>query len=79
MSIYKVTVSSDVIRGSHNLGGIEDYIFDSEMATKIFMNKLFKNRSLTFIAGLALSESVNDTITATVYKNDLPESAKDYF
>ena len=79
MSNYTVTVSTDVIRGSHNLGGIKEYSFDSEMQTKIFMNNLFKNRSLTFVAGLALSETINDTITASVYKNDLPENVKDYF
>lgn len=79
MSIYTVTVSTDVIRGRHNFGGVKDYSFESEMQTKIFMNKLFKDRSLTFVAGLALSESINDTITASVYKNDLSENVKDYF
>lgn len=79
MSIYKVTVSTDIVRGQHNLGEIKDYNFESEVQTKIFMNKLFKGRSLTFVAGLALSESINDTITASVYKNDLPENVKDYF
>lgn len=79
MSIYTVTVSTDVIRGQHNLGGVKDYNFESEAQTKIFMNKLFKGRTLTFVAGLALSESINDTITASVYKNNLPENVKDYF
>ena len=76
---YKVTVSTDIIKGSHNFGNTRDYIFDSEARTKIFINQLFKNRTLTFVAGLALSETINDTITASVYKNSLPENVKDYF
>ena len=78
MNLFKVAITTDVIRGRHNFGGTSEREFGSEDELKIFLKSLFKGRLVSFVAGMAISDTLSDTITATVYKNNLPANVKEY-
>ena len=76
---YQVTITSDVIRGRHNLGGSSDHFFSNVEDMKTFLNKrVFAGRSVSFVAGLAISETLRDTLVASIYYDSKPLKAKDF-
>lgn len=76
---YQVTITSDVIRGRHNLGGSSDHFFLNVEDMKTFLNKrVFAGRSVSFVAGLAISETLRDTLVASIYYDSKPLKAKDF-
>ena len=76
---YQVTITTDVIRGSHNLGGSYDYFFSNVKDIRDFLNKrVFAGRSVSFVAGLAISETLKDTLVASIYCDSKPLKAKDF-
>ena len=46
---------------------------------KTFLNKrVFAGRSVSFVAGLAISETLRDTLVASIYYDSKPLKAKDF-
>jgi hypothetical protein len=76
---YQVTVTSDVIRGRNNLGGSSDYFFSNVEDMKTFLSKrVFAGRTVTFTSGLAISETLSDTLVASICFNGKTLDAKDF-
>lgn len=76
---YKVTVTSDIIRGRNNFGGTTDHFFSNVEDMKNFLSKIvFLDRTVSFTSGLAISETLKDTLVASIYLNGIPLDAKDF-
>ena len=76
---YQVTVTSDIIRGRHNLGGSSEHFFSNVEDMKTFLSKrVFAGRSVSFVSGLAISETLSDTLVASIYYDSKPLKAEDF-
>ena len=66
-SAYEVVVTTDIIRGGNNLGGSDSYKFAERSDMISFLQEIFKGKVPFFVNGMAVHESPQITVTASIY------------